>query len=97
MSNGIDQCTVECEHCDVTTDSCAWCVFDENGDGNIGLADFGLFASCFGQCVSPGDPCNEVNWDGSPDGCIGTGDFAGFAGCFSLPCAACPTCSGSAP
>ncbi len=58
----------------------------------IGLADFGPFAGCFGQCVTEGDPCFPLNWDGSADGCIGTGDFAGFAGCFSLSCADCTSC-----
>jgi hypothetical protein len=89
---GAEPCVDPCEQCDEDADTCAWCIFDLDGNGYIASGDFGGFAGCYGQCYSPGDPCLATNFDGSPDGCVGSGDFGGFAGCYGKECAACANC-----
>lgn len=91
---GAEVCTDACEHCDETTQDCAPCILDLDGDGFIGTGDFGFFAGCFGACYPDGHGCLTVNFDGSPDNCVGTGDFAAFSGCFGAGCETCGNCGG---
>jgi sugar lactone lactonase YvrE len=80
--------------------------FDQNGVS--GASDYGIFVTCFGKTVGPGqgpsnDPtCAESDLDGS--GVVGGADYANFGALFAhaagptgLGCATSPPTDGSCP
>ena len=64
---------------------------DFNGDGIVNLADFSIFAVCFGQRVncSQNDTCCQCDLNG--DGIINLADFSIFAVCYGYR--TCVNCS----
>ena len=48
---------------------------DFDGDGEVGFADFFLFAEAFGKKAAGGDAKFDLDWDGA----VGFGDFFAFA------------------
>ena len=63
---------------------------DLNGDGDVTVGDFAVFAACFNQ------PCTDSCWcadmdhsdEAHPAACVGVGDFAIFASFFNI--SSCP-------
>lgn len=89
---GPGLCVDACEQCNIATDTCDRCVFDENINGVVDGLDFAFFSGCFGGCYSPIDPCVGANYDQDVNNCVGGGDFAGFSGCFGKTCSECGLC-----
>jgi len=89
---GPGLCVNVCEQCNLTTNTCDRCVFDQNLNGVMDGLDFAFFSGCFGGCYSPIDPCVDANYDQDVNNCVGGGDFAAFSGCFGLACEACGLC-----
>ncbi len=58
---------------------------DLDGDGDVDLADFGLFQGCFNGPNRPyaGPACGRMDFDG--DGDVDLADFGTFQGCFNGP------------
>jgi hypothetical protein len=57
---------------------------DQDGDGDVDVSDFAVFASCFGGALlPPAAACPPgANCDFDNDGDVDAADFAIFAGCF---------------
>ncbi len=56
---------------------------DTNGDGLVGIAEFGQFRNSFGKLV--GDPAYNQLFDFENDGAVGVGDFGQFRSRFGKP------------
>jgi hypothetical protein len=98
VPDAVDNCVnvVNASQCDTNSDGYGnVCDADLDNDGVVGAADFGLFATSYGQSVPPGDPDADLNCSGYVDGAdfglLGQG-YGGPPGPSGLACAGTTPC-----